>query len=306
MKSITLALMLALQATGLWSHLSAPSRAHLAAKASGVTAPATLPITPPPAPLVPLPVRGPAGAEPHLGVASAFAIDRDTATVLYAQNSGAHRPIASVTKLITALVILSRHDPTETITLPKLPDYPPEAETIGLVSGDTFTLQQILEAALVPSANDAADAMAIWDAGSVAKFTTRMNAKMAEWGISDTHFASASGLQDSGNYASAAALAKMAGLALHNPTIVSIINNPNMTIASRQGRTYTAASTNELLDSGGFYGIKTGYTLAAGECFVGLTRIKGHEIITVVLGSDDRFGSTVILTNWIARTWQWL
>ena len=252
-----------------------------------------------------LPIRT-TTTSPSLNAAAVIAIDRDTSTVLYAKSSEARRPIASLTKLITALVILSRHTPDERLTIPTLPDYPQAAETMGLVPGDTFALGDVLEAALVPSANDAADALAIADAGSLPKFAARMNLKMAEWGIADARFVSASGLQDDGNYASAAALAKVAGLALHNPTIAAIVQRSSISIMSDQGRTYNLKSTNDLLASGRFYGIKTGYTFAAGECFVGLTRINGHEVITVVLGSDNRFGTTTTLTNWIGRSWQWL
>ena len=183
---------------------------------------------------------------------------------------------------------------------------PVEAETMGLVPGDTFKLSELLQAALVPSENDAADSLAITDSGSVSAFTDKMNAKMAQWGISGTHFASASGLADSDNYSTAAALAKIAGLALINPVIGETVSKPAISVTSGAGRTYNLKSTNNLLASGQFYGIKTGYTLLAGECFVGLARINGHDVITVVLGSNDRFGATTTLTNFIGRTWQWL
>lgn len=306
MKTLALTLILGLHATGLWSQVAPATQAKLISRAAD-TVPAVA--TPPAALATPataaLPVR--LATDPlTLNTAAAIAIDRDTATVLYAKDSTARRPIASITKLITSLVILSRHDPSETVTIPKLPDYPVEAETMGLVPGDTFRLSELLEAALVPSANDAADAMAIWDSGSVAKFTTVVNASLAEWGIADTHFASASGLEDDGNYASAAALAKIAALALHSPDIAKIVNFQSITLVSGQNRTYKLTTTNQLLASGRFYGIKTGYTLAAGECFVGLTRINGHDVITVVLGADNRFGATSQLTNWISRQWEWL
>ena len=308
MKTLALLIILALHSTGIWGRVSESTRAQVASRASGIAAGATIyagSTAPSPGPIQPLPIRMTTDTL-TLGAASAIAIDKDTATVLYSKNADARRPIASVTKLITALVILSRHSPTEKITIPTLPTYPKEAETIGLVPGETFTLSDILEAALVPSANDAADALAIYDAGSVTKFAARMNTKMSEWGISDVRFVSASGLQDDGNYASAAALAKIANLAITNPAVAKIVKYTTVTISSSTGRTYNLSSTNDLLASGRFYGIKTGYTLAAGECFVGLTRVNGHEVITVVLGADSRFGATTTLTNWIGRSWQWL
>ncbi len=311
MKTLALLVVLALHSTGLWSHLASDTRAHLSARATGVTAVANAATNPnvitTNAPLEPsaLPIQ--ASTEPlALNATAAIAIDRSTATVLYSKNASAKLPIASVTKIVTALVILSRHSPGDTVTIPTLPDYPTAAETAGLFPGDNFRLSSLLEAMLVPSANDAADALAIWDAGSVTKFAARMNAKMSEWGIVGARFSNASGLQDEGNYASASALAKIAGLLLANRDLATIVTHTSISLTSGQGRTYNLKTTNDLLASGTFYGIKTGYTPAAGECFVGLTRTGGHDVITVVLGAGDRFGATTTLTNWISRTWQWL
>lgn len=304
MKILSLLLVLVLHSTGLITHLSPTAQDHVAtigtssSQATNIT-PAAVGLT------FPLPVQ--MSTEPLVfGATSAIAIDRATGTVLYSKNSGAKLPIASVTKMITALVYLSRHDPKEQITVPVLPAYPQAAEIMGLVPGDTFTAREILQAALVPSDNDAADTLAISDAGSVAKFAARMNQKMTEWGISDTRFVSASGLQDEGNYASATALSRIAALVMTNPTFAELVKLPRITLTSGEGRSYNLTSTNALLASGLFYGIKTGYTQAAGECFVGLTRINDHEVITVVLGSNNRFGDTTALTNWIGHSWQWL
>ena len=307
MKTLTLILILSLHATNLWPHLSAASRNHLVSLVSDSSSAARTASSSSlsPAQISPLPIRISTAAL-NVPAASAIAVDSATATVLYAKNVGARRPIASVTKMITVLTILSDHSLNETITVPSLPIYPSDAEIMGLTPGDTFRLGDLVKAALIPSDNDAADTLAIATAGSIPKFAAKMNAKMALWGITDTRFVSASGLQDTGNYASAAALAKIASLAIQNPDIARIVATSSAAITSGQGRVYNLRSTNDLLASGDFYGIKTGYTEAAGECFVGLTRINGHQVITVVLGADDRFGATITLTNWIGQTWQWL
>lgn len=306
MKIFALLVILALHATGLWAHTPVSFRERLTLPAAGTMAVGRAPDpNPTPGPVTPLPVRM-SPDQLNLDVGSAIAIDRTTGTNLYSQNAGDRRPIASITKLITALVVLADHRPTDIVTIPTLPEYPTDAETMGLTPGDTFVLNDLLQAALVPSENDAADSLAIWDAGSVTKFAAKMNQKMSEWGIADARFVSASGLQDTGNYASAAALGKIAGLALSSQAISQIVSRTQISLMSGQGRAYNLKSTNSLLASGGFYGIKTGYTLAAGECFVGVTRISGHEVITVVLGANDRFGTTTQLTNWIGHTWQWL
>ncbi|HSX02445.1 MAG TPA: hypothetical protein VLI05_03990 [Candidatus Saccharimonadia bacterium] len=306
MKSLALMLALALQLTGLWAHLPASTRQHLANQAVGsppaAAAPATTSAIISPA----LPIHlgtEPFAPDPHTSV---LALDRTTAAPLFAQNATKQRPIASVTKMITTLVILSRHSPTELVTIAKLPAYTSDDDTIGLQPGETYRLGDLVRAALIPSANDAADTLALYDSGSTTKFAAQMNLKLAAWGITGAHFTNPSGLQDTGNYATAEALGKVALLALQNPFIAQTVRQSSVSFTSTAGRTLTATSTNDLLATGQFYGIKTGYTLAAGECFVGLAHLDGHDVITVVLGSSDRFGETQTLVNWIKRNYQWL
>lgn len=177
---------------------------------------------------------------------------------------------------------------------------------MGLVEGDTLTVRQLMQAILIKSANDAADALAIWDAGSIPKFTSRMNSSVTDWGIPDTNFASPSGLQDKNNYATATSLAKIGKLILTNQFVRDTVKTRSITLTSSQNRTYELFSTNKLLENDQVYGIKTGYTFASGECFLGITTVNGHSVISVVLGSNDRFGDTERLTNWIGSTYQWL
>jgi D-alanyl-D-alanine carboxypeptidase (penicillin-binding protein 5/6) len=304
LKSLALIVTLMLHATGLWNHVPSSTRSTLTAATSSSGHTASLPVG---HDLSANPLAFRVGNQPlHLDAAGAFAIDATTGTVLYSQDPTKHLPIASVTKMITAVVIMSRHSPDETVTIPKLPTYDTAAETIGLIPGENYRLGDLVEAALIPSGNDVADALAIFDAGTITKFAARMNAKMAEWGITDTRFSNPSGLQDSDNYAAAEALAKVAQLALINPFLRDTVSKSQVSFTSATDRTFNLTTTNQLLATGKFYGIKTGYTPAAGECFVGLTRINGHEVITVVLGANDRFGTTQTLANWIERNWEWL
>jgi D-alanyl-D-alanine carboxypeptidase (penicillin-binding protein 5/6) len=305
LKTLALIVTLALHATGLWDRLPEHTQSDLSAATSTAQGAAAQTAVADSAPVAALPIR--AGTTPlRLTAAGAIAIDANTSTVLYAQDPEARRPIASVSKLITCLVVLSRHSVEDKVTVAKLPTYQTEDELMGLVPGETYRLGDLVTAALVQSANDAADALALYDAGSTPKFAARMNAKMSEWGIAGTRFSSPAGLQDKDNYATAASLAKIAQLAITNPTITDIVKLTTATVSSTSGRTFNLTSTNKLLATGQFYGIKTGYTPAAGECFVGLTRIHGHEVITVVLGAESRFGASQELANWIGQNWQWL
>jgi D-alanyl-D-alanine carboxypeptidase (penicillin-binding protein 5/6) len=255
--------------------------------------------------LGPLPTLSPAAAQPTLAAKGITAVDVASGTVLLNQSSTTKLPIASLTKMVTALVIISRHNLTDTITIPSLPIYQPEDERIGLVAGEQYSVQDLLRALLIQSANDAADSLAIADAGSGPAFAARMNAKMSQWGITDAHFTNPSGLSDTDNFASATALAKIANLLLTNAFLRQTVAQQTATVTAHAGRQLNLATTNQLLLANRFYGIKTGYTAAAGECFVGLTRIDGHEVVTVVLGSNDRFGVTQTLADWITRSWQW-
>lgn len=302
MKTLALIVILALHLSGLWGKI--PSQASSILTSAGTGQPANKVAIRPPA-VGPVPVQT-GTTSLDLPAAGAYAIDTSTGTVLYAKDADAPRPIASITKLATAIVMLSRHKPDTVVTIPKLPSYQTADQTLGFVPGEQYSLSDLVTATLVYSADDGADAMAIWDAGTTAKFAARMNAKMKEWGINGVHFSNPSGLIDQGNEASPAAVARIAQLALASPTIRQAVAMPQGSISSKEDRTITFVSTDDLLASGQFYGIKTGYTQAAGECFVGLTRIQGHNVVTVVLGANDRFGTTLQLTNWISQNWQWL
>ncbi len=241
-----------------------------------------------------------------IGAASAIAVDATTMQVLYAKDAGTRRPIASITKLATALVLLSQHDPDETVIIPDLPTYGSDDAVIGLRAGESFRLYDLVQALLIPSAGDAADGLAVWDAGSATAFTAKMNAMMRRWQIDDMHFSNASGIVDHDNYATATSLARLGQLALASTAIKQTVSLRQTNITNAAGKVYSLQTTNDLLANSSYHGIKTGYTVAAGGCFMGLATINGHEVITVVLGANDRFAETRAMTNWIGNNWQWL
>ncbi|HEX7259638.1 MAG TPA: serine hydrolase, partial [Candidatus Saccharimonadia bacterium] len=219
----------------------------------------------------------------QLTASSAYAIDLDSNQTLYSSRSEVERPIASITKIVTALVILESHNPSEIITIPTLPAYSLGDELSGFQPGMQLSINDMLTALLVQSGNDAADALAIIDSGSREAFANKMNRFVDRWSITGAHFSNPSGLVETGNGASAEALAKIGSLALRNPTVTRLIKMPNATITAKDGRALRVTTTNQLLLSGRFSGIKTGYTLVAGQCFIGLTTIQGHQVITVIL-----------------------
>ncbi|MBW3538025.1 serine hydrolase [Candidatus Parcubacteria bacterium] len=246
------------------------------------------------------------GAEElRLGARAAYAVDLDTATPLYQQNSAQPLPIASIAKIVTAMVIIKSHDLEEVVTVPTLPAYRPEDAKLGLTAGQRFKVKDLLAATLIPSASDAADALASADAGSNAAFAAKMNRLSERWGIKGTRFTNPSGLGAEENLASAEALARLAKIALANQTFAQLAAAPTATITDQAGQTYPLTSTNRLLGDPRITGLKTGYTPAAGQSFLALSTVNGHRVLTVVLNSPDRFAETAALINWIERNYHW-
>ncbi len=241
----------------------------------------------------------------ELGARSVIAQDVASNVILYQKNINQQVPIASITKLATALVILQRHKLDEVITIPTLPAYSGEDEVIGLTAGQQYSVASLLRALLVASANDAADALALADSGTIPAFSAKMNRLIATWGLEHTRYNNPSGLVDEGNYSSASDLAKIAKLALTNPTLRQIVTESESTITDTGGKSSHPTSTNKLLADPRFHGIKTGYTVAAGQSVVSLATINGHDVVTVVLGSDDRFGETTKLADWLQKEYVW-
>lgn len=240
-----------------------------------------------------------------LTATSAIAIDATNGQVLYSKAPDQARPIASVTKIFTILMILRDHSLDETVTVPQLPTYEAGAVLLNAPTGAKFKLGDLIKAALIPSDNDAADILAIHDAGSIPVFTAKMNQLMADWQITGLHFQNANGLTDTNNYATARNLSQAARLLLTNSSARTITSTQSGTITDLSGRGYALKTSNELLQTPGFYGIKTGYTPIAGQCLVALAKVNGHMVISVVLGSQDRFGETKSLINAISKGYLW-
>lgn len=207
--------------------------------------------------------------------------------MLYAQNADTEMPMASLTKMMTALVALRDwHDEmSRPMTVPS--DVKQiYGEVIYLQPGEVYTFQQLLQAMLLDSANDAAVAIAVNVAGSQAAFVDDMNQEAKLLGLTETHFANVHGLDAPDHYSSAHDLAILGAAAMTDP-------NFRQTVAMRQATipwpvknsVRQLNNINRLLDLfPGATGIKTGYTTNAMNCVVGSANANGHEIIAVVMG----------------------
>lgn len=236
---------------------------------------------------------------------AAMLYDTTSARVLYQRNANQRLPIASITKVMTAIVILNNHSLDEVMTVPKLPPQPIGSQAMGIKPGEQFKLSEALTGMLTFSANDMADALAIWDSGSTEAFVRKMNDTARSLGLDQTNFVDATGLESSNQYSTANDLTLLASVALNSEFFRFATSQPRYNVTTTNQKTYRVTTTNQLLGTYGVIGTKTGYTLAAGQCLLSLTRRDGREIIGVVLGSSDRFGQTRRLINAVGEAYTW-
>lgn len=204
--------------------------------------------------------------------------------VLWARNESSRRSIASITKIMTAVVALDSSTPTETVTVPKASGRVGES-TAFLRPGESLPMLDLLEALLVKSGNDAAVAISRHVAGSEEDFVRMMNEKANELGLKNTHYSNPHGLDEEGNYSTASDLSVLTRYAMRDTTFRSIVSQKTATIGSG-GRTETVENTNILIQNySGANGVKTGWTDDAGYCVIDSASRDGIELYAVVLGT---------------------
>jgi D-alanyl-D-alanine carboxypeptidase (penicillin-binding protein 5/6) len=224
---------------------------------------------------------------PQLSDARAwYVVNGATGEVLAQHNAKARVSIASITKLMTVLVALQHLRPTDTVTVTSGAAQVGESR-IPLRSGQRVTVHDLLEGALIQSANNAADALAAAAAnGDVSRFVGWMNTRARQLGLRDTHFVRADGLDAPGHVSSARDVATLARIAMHSAVVREIVAKRTDTI---EGDTVTLHTWNDLLGIfPGLIGVKTGHTNDAGWCEVAAARRSGYTIYAVILGSPTR------------------
>jgi serine-type D-Ala-D-Ala carboxypeptidase (penicillin-binding protein 5/6) len=228
----------------------------------------------------------PAHAGPPPVSARAFVIqDAATGEVLAQHASWARVPIASITKLMTVLVALEHSDLDDVVKVRSDAAAVGES-TINLRAGERITVRDLVEAALIQSANDAADALADYVGhGSSARFVALMNAKARRLGLRRTRFTRPDGLDAPGHLSSARDVTALAEAAMRLPAVRSIVRRRTATISG--GR--VLHTWNDLLGLfPGLVGVKTGHTAGAGWCEVGAAHRYGVTLYATVLGSPTR------------------
>ncbi len=218
----------------------------------------------------------------------AVLMEAESGEVVFGQNENARLPMASTTKIMTALVALEAL-PLDTSVKITAESVGVEGSSIYLCEGETLTLEQLLYALLLESANDAASAIAVAVAGSVEAFAARMNDKAAELGLTDTHFVNPHGLDAEGHYTTAYELAVITRAALKNEVFRAICSTERKTIPLHGSEgVRLLLNHNKLLDSyEGCIGVKTGFTKKTGRCLVSAAMRGGVTLIAVTLNAPD-------------------
>lgn len=217
----------------------------------------------------------------------ALIYDRNSGNILYEKNGNKQTPMASTTKIMTAIVILENCDLTEVVTIDAKSAGTGGAR-LGLKKNDKITVHDLLYGLMIKSGNDAAVALAIHAGGSIEGFAEMMNQKAVEMGLINSHFIVPHGLDNEGHYTTAYELAKMADYALKIPKFKEIVGTKTYTVTIN-GYSKTILNTNELLGNlYGIYGVKTGFTNGAGRCLVTSCKRDELDIITVVIGADTK------------------
>jgi len=247
------------------------------------------------------------GDPPYVTAPSAILIDAKSGKVLYEKNADEKHYPASTTKVMTGLLAVLHGKMDEIITIGKNPPLVERGSSqIYLITGEQLTMEQLLYATMLESANDAAVAIAEHISGSVSEFAELMNSKAKELGAANTNFVNPNGLHDDNHYTTARDLAMIAKYAMTLDTFRSVVKEVKYTIPKtnkQEERNYITNSNKLIWKSYDKFryeyatGIKTGYTVKAKQCLVGGAKKGDLELISVVLGAEGQniYSDTVAL-----------
>ena len=241
------------------------------------------------------------GEELAVSARSAVLLSGESGAVLWEKNPRERLPMASTTKIMTALLTLEEAeragDPAVDITEEMAAV---EGSSMGLQAGDRLTLTNLAAGMLLASGNDAANAAALFLDGSQESFARRMNSRAEEIGMEDTHFVTPSGLDAEGHFSTAYDLALLAREALENEAFAKLAASPRCEVTFIEpAHTATYENHNKLLGLyEGCVGVKTGYTKKAGRCLVSAARREGVTLIAVTLDAPDDWDDHTALLDY--------
>jgi serine-type D-Ala-D-Ala carboxypeptidase (penicillin-binding protein 5/6) len=241
------------------------------------------------------PVLAVTGVPPGVKAKEGILVDATTGQVIWSRNANIPRPIASITKVMTALVILQSGGLNQEITVPKaVENYVARygAEAAGLIPGQRYTTDELLHIMLIMSAADAAYTLANAYGPGLPAFIAKMNAEAAKLGLANTHFTSPDGLPyptEYSTYSTPAELVTLGQAAMQDPDFRAIVDLKTYALPKGDGHNAISVSSDDTLigNYAGLIGIKTGFTNAAGHTLLFEAVRNGRTLIGAVLGSPD-------------------
>ena len=248
--------------------------------------------------LPPIPVAS-APDPPPIGAESWLLFDDSNEVVLAEQDADVPLPMASTTKLMTALLATEIGDLSSPVQVSRSAAGVAGAG-VNLVEGEVFLLRTLVRALLIRSGNDAASAVAQHVGGSVEAFVALMNERAGELGLENTSYANPHGLDDPDQYSTARDLLTLAREVLQHPELAEAVATEEISLRDTPaGETRVYTNTNRLLsDYEGMFGIKTGYTNDAGRVLVAGAERQGRRLLSIVMRSEDHFADTRALMDY--------
>ena len=243
-------------------------------------------------------------ATPSIGASGAVLMDAKTKRVLFSQNAHAKLPMASTTKIMTALLALENCALDTVVTVPK-EAYAMEGSSMYLNNGEKIKIEDLLYGLMLSSGNDAAVTLAIHIGGSLEGFAQLMNNRASELGCTNTNFVTPNGLHDDAHYTSAYDLALIASTAMQNPDFRKIVSAKYWKTTSGDV-TRTLKNKNKILwQYEGGNGIKTGFTKASGRCLAFSAERDGNTIVGIVLNCPNMWNDAKAMLDYGFREYTW-
>ncbi len=238
-----------------------------------------------------------AQSDPFPKIGAAYWLETDGA-VIWSRQADRRLPPASLTKMMTVLLVLEQARTSASAASVVRVSNAAAHETgsrIALKAGEQLTVDDLLAATLIASANDACRALADHLAGNQSRFVERMNARARQLGMTNTHFANACGHDAPQHYASARDLARLAHALMQHPRALALASQRERRISTVDGqRSFDLTTTNALLGRyPGMQGLKTGHTAQAGNCLVALAQRGKTQVLLVILKGTDRWWDAV-------------
>lgn len=253
----------------------------------------------------PIPVLAGDSSFPTLSAQGVIAADLDSGITLYEKNADAELLPASTTKIVTALVSFDVYKLDQVLTVGKGAIV--DGQKMGLHIGEKMKFEDLLYGLLVYSANDAAVTLAQNYNGGYDEFISAMNAKAKELSMKNSYFDNPVGLDTNGQRSTAKDLIRVSEVAMRIPEFAKVVGTKKITVSDTTGKNlYYLKNINQLLGVvPGVAGVKTGWTENARENLVTYIERDNHKVMIALLGSQDRFGETKELINWIFKSYQW-